>query len=405
MALNFPDSPSNGATAHGFTYNSTKGVWENQDATVSDTAPSSPRNGEFWFDSTTAKLYMRYEDGSSNQWVTVNGAAGADGADGSATVYANTSVLPTSGNSVGDFAFATLTKSVHVWDGAEWDRISSGGDENPRLTTTPASAIALNGDGTNTAITIVASDPEGFPITYSHDTAPASPNQVTNIVENNGVFTLVPSTNTAHAGNFTLRLKASDGVNITSHAIAMSLSFQSNFTFDTSLSTISSTYTDTNKINTSVSASSTSTSQQIGKMGKGYMEYKIIQDASYAFFGIGSGSFNSTYSGGDAKYIYYSGEIYPGGSSSGFDPAQDGIIMIAYDTDAERVWFGYNGTWGTSMNPASDTGIDMSSGDPSTNGFKPMFNGGSSGSSTFRVEIISHTQGAQYTIPSGFGLA
>ena len=28
MALNFPDSPSNGDVAHGFTYNSTKGVWE-----------------------------------------------------------------------------------------------------------------------------------------------------------------------------------------------------------------------------------------------------------------------------------------------------------------------------------------------------------------------------------------
>ena len=73
MALNFPDSPSNGDIAHGFTYNSTKGVWEaNRDAVVSDTAPSNPRNGEFWFDSSTAKLYVRYEDGSSNQWVDLH---------------------------------------------------------------------------------------------------------------------------------------------------------------------------------------------------------------------------------------------------------------------------------------------------------------------------------------------
>ena len=35
----------------------------------------------------------------------------------------------------------------------------------------------------------------------------------------------MPSTNQAHAGEFTLRLKASDGVHITSHAIAMSLTF------------------------------------------------------------------------------------------------------------------------------------------------------------------------------------
>ena len=41
-------------------------------ATVSDTAPTDPRNGDFWFDSSTAKLYMRYEDGSSNQWISLS---------------------------------------------------------------------------------------------------------------------------------------------------------------------------------------------------------------------------------------------------------------------------------------------------------------------------------------------
>ena len=369
---------------------------------VSDTPPSNPNNGKFWWDSTTAKLYVRYEDGSSNQWVTVNGA---DGAAATPTVYANTSALPSSGNTTGDFAFATLTKSLHVWDGSQWDRISSGGDEIPTLTTTPASAIALNGDGTNTAITIAASDPEGFPITYSYDTNPANPNQITNIAESNGTFTLTPSTNTAHAGNFTLRLKASDGVSIKSHAIAMSLSFQTNFTFDTSLSTINSTYTDTNKVNVSVSASTTATSQQTAKMGKGYMEFKIIQDAVYLFIGVGSGTYNATYSGTGSMMIYYDGVLYPGGISTGLGANNvNDIIMVAYDTTAEKVWFGMNGTWGTNMNPATDAGITCG-GDPSTNGFRPIFNGGSSGASTFRVEIISHTQGAQYTIPTGWSLA
>ena len=232
MAINFPDSPSEGQTQDGFRYNSSKGVWEGvelaRSVTISDTAPSTPKNGDFWFDSTTAKLYMRYEDGSSNQWVSLS-SSGADGSDGAkgpgVTSYTNLAGFPSSGNSVGDFAFAQDTKALYHWDGTEWDRINAGGDETPRLTTTPATTHSLNNDGTNTAITIVASDPEGFPITYSHDTNPTNPNQVTNIVENNGVFTLVPSTNTAHAGNFTLRLKASDGVHVTSHAIAVELSF------------------------------------------------------------------------------------------------------------------------------------------------------------------------------------
>ena len=145
MAINFPDSPSEGQTQDGFRYNSSKGVWEGvelaRSVTVSDTAPSTPKNGDFWFDSTSAKLYMRYQDGSSNQWVSLSvaGPAGSDGAQGpGVTSYTNLAGFPSSGNSVGDFAFAQDTKALYHWDGTEWDRINAGGDETPRLTTTPA---------------------------------------------------------------------------------------------------------------------------------------------------------------------------------------------------------------------------------------------------------------------------
>ena len=129
MALNFPDSPSNGDTAHGFTYNASKGVW--------------------------------------------NATAG-----GGVTSYANLAAFPSSGNTAGDYAFATDTKALYVWDGAEWDRISTGNNETPRLTTTPASTLELEADGSTSQLVIAAEDPEGFPITYSHDTSPASPNPV-----------------------------------------------------------------------------------------------------------------------------------------------------------------------------------------------------------------------------------
>jgi len=179
MALNFPDSPSNGDTFEGFVYNSSKGVW--------------------------------------------NSTAGSGG--GGVTSYANLAAFPSSGNTAGDYAFATDTKALYVWDGAEWDRVSTGNNETPRLTTTPVSSLNLEADGSTSALTIAAEDPEGFPITYSHDTSPASPNQVTSITNSGGTFTLTPSTNQAHEGNFTLRLKASDGVSTTSHAVAVSLQF------------------------------------------------------------------------------------------------------------------------------------------------------------------------------------
>jgi hypothetical protein len=40
----------------------------------SDSAPSSPVNGQLWFDSTTGNLYIYYNDGNSSQWVQVGGA-------------------------------------------------------------------------------------------------------------------------------------------------------------------------------------------------------------------------------------------------------------------------------------------------------------------------------------------
>ena len=326
---------------------------------------------------------------------------------GGAEEVANTAALGT-GNA-GAQKFVTANKSLYVYDGTEWDRINAGGDENPRLTTTPATSHSLNSDGSTSQITIAASDPEGFPITYSHDTNPASPNQITNVAENNGVFTLTPSTNTAHAGNFTLRLKASDGVHITSHAIAVALAFNTTITFDTSISTINSTYTGDNKVDVTVSASTTATSQQDLKLGKGYLEYKIIVDGNYPMMGISAGSHNSTYSSGDSVYIYHDGTKYPGGSgqSLGASSVND-IIMIAYDTVAAKVWFGMNGTWQSSLSAsdvASGTGGHTLSGSPNTNGVRPIFNSGGGGGDNYRIEIISHTQGAQYTIPTGFALA
>jgi len=43
---------------------------------ISDTAPSSPSEGDLWVDSTTFILYVYYNDGSSSQWVDVSASTG-----------------------------------------------------------------------------------------------------------------------------------------------------------------------------------------------------------------------------------------------------------------------------------------------------------------------------------------
>ena len=195
MAINFPNSPSNGDAHAGFIYNSTKGVWEASAASVpmSDSPPANPAQGDLWFDSSVAKTYIYYNDGSSSQWVQLNPSGGSDGVDG---------------------ADAT------------------GGGESPVILTEPPTTIQLlNSDGTTSTVTMTAQDPEGFDITYgiayktTNNARPAQLSADTTINQTTGVYTFTPSTTTSNAGDFRARLSASDGVNTTTRLVDFRLEF------------------------------------------------------------------------------------------------------------------------------------------------------------------------------------
>jgi len=192
MAINFPDSPANGAThvvgEKTFVYNSTNTSWRLQTAAEA----------------------------------------------GGVTVYANLAAFPSSGNTAGDLGFATDTKSSYMWDGVAWQRMSMGPQIGPRYTTTPPSTHTLNNDGsTATTITTAAIDESGFPITYDWDghsgatvyNASSLPPQLTSVTESNGVFSLTGSSVEANAGSFVFRTKASDGVLFTPAIVTVDLSF------------------------------------------------------------------------------------------------------------------------------------------------------------------------------------
>lgn len=205
--------------------------------TTSNTAPSSPTAGQFWWNTDVNRLYIYYTDADSSQWVQAttpgaDGAAGTDGADGSSvTSYANYAAFPTSGNSVGDFAFATDTKAVYIWDGSEWDRISTGVDETPIILTEPVTSVKLNSDGSTSTVTMLAEDPEGFDITYgivyktAGNSRPLQLNADTTIDQSNGIYTFTPSSNTSNAGSFRARLSASDGTRTTTRLVDFDLGF------------------------------------------------------------------------------------------------------------------------------------------------------------------------------------
>lgn len=177
-ALNFPDSPSNGDTYQGYTYNSTKGTW-----------------------------------------------AKPDDPDARTAVYANIAALPTSGTA-GDMAYVTATNRLYLWTGTGWYNIALI-NNNPTISGVNSS-YALAVDGTATTVTITATDPEGLPITYSlvSDTSGNTATVVQGTGATTNVFTITPSTNTANAGTFSLTFQASDGVNIASAAASFTLQFK-----------------------------------------------------------------------------------------------------------------------------------------------------------------------------------
>lgn len=168
-------------------------------------------------------------DTNSASWVPSSPSGGI-------VSVANYAALPASPSAT-DLAWTEDTKSLYIYDGAEWDRFYTDTNATPDWTTEPPASDTLAKDGTATVQTVVASDPEGFPIEYSYDTNPSNQAQAT-ISQNNNAFTITPSTNTANEGSFTLRYRASDGIHSTSRSTVYELTFYTNpdianMTYDT----------------------------------------------------------------------------------------------------------------------------------------------------------------------------
>ena len=127
-------------------------------------------------------------------------------------IYANISDLPLVGNiDAGTQAWVSENNSIYIWNGAGWFRVAAI-NLTPTITTQPDANYQFDTYGTALQVTVEATDPEGFPITWS-----ANPTGMTGLatVSNvDNVFTFTPSTDAADQGqSFTVNFSASDGVN------------------------------------------------------------------------------------------------------------------------------------------------------------------------------------------------
>jgi len=186
MAVNFPDSPSNGDTTviNGATYTWDGVKWDTTSFASNVTATyDSPlnlpttglTNGDVaWVGGSTNKLYISNGTG----WLS-----------------------------------ATLTNSAPVINSVQ--DASAG--------TTP---FSLATDGTPTVITIDATDPESFGLTYSYSVTSGALGTTATVSQADNVFTITPGTNDpADAGTFELTFSVYDGVNTVTSVNEFTLSF------------------------------------------------------------------------------------------------------------------------------------------------------------------------------------
>ncbi len=156
-ALNFPSSPTNGQTYTDngvtFVYNSTVGAWEGSissggggggggsSVTVSDTAPTSPSEGDIWFDSTDGRLYTYYD----SSWIEVSGSSLTLPDDKSMTVAVSDEVTAlTTGTSKLTF------RAPHAMTLTDIPRISLG-----TAASTGTTSVNIDVDGSSIFSTVI----------------------------------------------------------------------------------------------------------------------------------------------------------------------------------------------------------------------------------------------------------
>ena len=160
-------------------------------------------------------------------------AAGIElGGTGGVEGYADVNALPEN-PSLGALALVTGTNKLYVYNGSAWFNIAIV-NQAPTAISGNLANYVLAADGTPTVVTLVSTDPEGLPLTWSATTSGDS--QVGTLTQADNVFTITPSTDQADIGTLSLTFSVTDGNNTETSVSSFILSFLSPLWRETLLS-------------------------------------------------------------------------------------------------------------------------------------------------------------------------
>ena len=184
-------------------------------------------------DSSNKVIIKKGSDNKVQFQTQASGSAAADSnAGGGVTVFANVTAMSSASGNNGDLAYVTATKKLYVHNGGGWYSFTNELNTSPVISSPATGAtITLGTDGTATTIEITATDADpGTTLQYSYAVTTGSIGSTATVTSSatsggtysalapstnttNTFFKVTPSTNSAHAGSFSLTFSASDSLN------------------------------------------------------------------------------------------------------------------------------------------------------------------------------------------------
>ena len=213
---------------------------------------------------------------------------------GGTTSYNTIGDLPLVDNDTGDTAFVTANNKLYVWNGSGWYAIATV-NETPTWDSgsSPESTYTVPNDGSSLTITLAASDPEGFPITYTAVTD-SEFEAFAEITQNSDdSFTVTKLSSATQSATGTVTFKASDGVNIVSNVSTFTITFVAEIEDSKYTSLLLTSVGSNGGTNGSVTDGSTNSRTVTVNGNSSLQTYSPYRSGGYSYYFDGSGDYLS----------------------------------------------------------------------------------------------------------------